>query len=177
MGAWRSGLLVDDPMASLVHTSLAGHVRCEFARRLMTWGNVYEALNAVRLDPLCKWVDQAFGGVNFADMRQSLELEFSAALEAFPSPPRLSVDLDTNTITLDGVPYTSLDPRAVRLIDALRQAGGVPMSRKDLSDQVPGCKGGEKAVRRAETCLPEGLRRLIKSVEGKGTWLELPPLK
>jgi hypothetical protein len=87
---------------------------------------------------------------------------------------RLVTDLESNSVTLDGVLFSKLDPVAVRVLHFLREQRGVPISRGAVSQQVRGCSGGEKAVRRAEAKLPPQLQSLIKGRTGSGIFLELP---
>jgi hypothetical protein len=97
-----------------------------------------------------------------------------------PPFPRLIIDLDSNSLSLDGTTHTGLNATGLRVIHALREAasGGNPVvSSKMLSQIVPGCRGGEKAVRRALLRLPDPVRALVKSRTGSGRWLELPSPK
>ena len=178
VGAWRSRLIPEQTeIAALVHTAAAGYVRSEFCRRLMTWGQVDKALDAVQFGPLCEWVRRAFGAINFVEMRHALEMEFSAALEAFPNPPRLSVDADTNTIILDGISHKS-DPHGVAVIKAMLEAkvvGELPASSKRIRERIPGCHH-DTTFRRWRDALPEAIRECIKHKDGTGLYLELPPL-
>jgi hypothetical protein len=94
-----------------------------------------------------------------------------------PRPHRLVIDLESNSLSLDGVTFASLDPTGLRLITALEQAmrSGVPvLSANRLSEAVPCCSGGGRTVRRALRRLPAEIRRLVKAKTGAGHWLELP---
>jgi hypothetical protein len=93
-----------------------------------------------------------------------------------PAPPqRLVIDLETNTLTLDGVPFTGLDPTGLRIVSWLWEAKGI-VSSKDLCENVPGCGSGEKTVRRHLGKLPREIQALVKPRPGAGRYLELPPL-
>jgi hypothetical protein len=95
-------------------------------------------------------------------------------------PERLNIDLESNSLTLDGITYTDLDPVGLRIIQALAQrmrSGEGPLSGKQLSQLVPGCSGGEKTVRRHLRSLPEPVQALVKGKPGAGRWLQLPPPK
>jgi hypothetical protein len=101
------------------------------------------------------------------------------AREAAPSPrERLVIDLESNSLTLDGDPFQDLDPTGLRIIAALQAAlrSGAPiMSAKTISGQVPGCHGGPKAVSRCLHRLPEEIQALVRAERGKGHRLQLPP--
>jgi hypothetical protein len=178
VAVWRSRLMAEHPeLAALVHTASAGYIRSEFNRRLMTWGRVDEALEAVDFDALCEWVRQAFGGINFFEMQLALEMEFSTAREAFPRPPRLTVDPETNVITLDGVGHKT-NPHGVAVIKALLDAqadGKLPAATRDIRTRIPGCNH-DTAFRRWKDALPDAVRECIKHKDGVGIYLELPPL-
>jgi hypothetical protein len=87
---------------------------------------------------------------------------------------RLLIDLYTNTITLDGTPYPDLDPTAVRLVKAYNDKAGTYVSSKEVCASVPGCRGGERAVRRRLSKLPPAIRALLKGKPGAGRCLQLP---
>ncbi len=175
---WRSRLLAEQPeFAALVHTSRTGYVRSEFCRRLMSRGQVGNALDAVQFDPLCKWVRSVFGQINFIEMRHALEMEFSAALEAFPPPPRLTVDLATNVITLDNVKYKT-DPRGAAVVKAMLDAqadGELPTAISNIRKRIHDCHH-DTTFHRWKDTLPDPVRKCIQGKGGGGTYLELPPL-
>jgi hypothetical protein len=54
--------------------------RSEFVRRLLAW-DVGAALDAVRVEPLCRWLSELFRGIDWDLLRQDLELEFEAAAQ------------------------------------------------------------------------------------------------
>jgi integrase len=89
---------------------------------------------------------------------------------------RLVINLDTNSITLDGVPYPDLDHAAVRIVKHLYEAGKY-VSSNELSEAVPGCRGGDKPVRARIKKLPEAIRNLLKGRRGSGRIIQLPPKK
>ena len=143
----------------------------------MTPGQVGKALDAVQFDPLCKWVRLVFGPINFIEMRHALEMEFSAAIEAFPSPPRLTVDLATNIVTLDNVKHKT-DPRGAAVVKAMLDAqaeGELPAAIKNIRKRIPDC-GHDTTFRRWRDALPEPVLECIKHKDGVGIYLELPPL-
>jgi hypothetical protein len=91
---------------------------------------------------------------------------------------RLVIDLQSNSLSLDGVTYAGLDPTGLRIIAALEEAmrsGNPILSANQLSETVPGCRGGQRAVRRALGRLPAPIRQWVKAKTGAGHWLELPP--
>jgi hypothetical protein len=94
--------------------------------------------------------------------------------EAGACRPRLTIDLATNCITLDGTPWPELDPVAVRIVQALQQKGGCPIAAKELQRSILGCRGDEKTLRNYIKKLPEPIRACIKAQSGRGRWLELP---
>jgi hypothetical protein len=91
---------------------------------------------------------------------------------------RLTIDWESNSLTLDGVVHGGLDPTGLRIIAALQEAlwsGNPVVSGPKLSELVPGCRGGEKAVRRKLEKLPEAIQSLVEAERGTGYWLQLPP--
>jgi hypothetical protein len=102
--------------------------------------------------------------------------------EADKPPPRdrLIIDLESNSLTIDGRQYANLDPIGLRIVHELHMAarsGNPQMSGQKLSETVCACRGGGKAVRRCLARLPSTVRALVKGKRGKGYWLELPPPK
>jgi hypothetical protein len=87
-------------------------------------------------------------------------------------PPRLILDQQSKTITLNGTPYPEIDPVAFRLFEAIWKADPQRVSSKKLFI-IPGLYG--KNVTRELRKLPEDLRDLVKSAGGSGYWIELPP--
>jgi hypothetical protein len=84
---------------------------------------------------------------------------------------RLTINLESNAVTLDGKHYASLDPGAVRILQAIHGAGSTITSIE--LQAVRGCKG--KRIDRYLRKLPAPLRQIVRSATGKGYWIELPP--
>jgi hypothetical protein len=100
--------------------------------------------------------------------------------EADRPPPRdrLIIDLESNSLIIDGTQHPSLHPIGLRIVQALQLAArsGAPrIAGRKLSEIVPGCRGGGKTVRRSLARLPDAVRALVKAEASKGYWLELPP--
>jgi hypothetical protein len=91
-----------------------------------------------------------------------------------PFAGRLVIDLETNSVTLDGKTYPNLDPSAARALDALRRAGGKPTKTAKVRARLDGCNH-DTTFRRWLGQLPEPLRKCRKWKTGLGIWLELPP--
>jgi hypothetical protein len=104
---------------------------------------------------------------------------FFEARRAVRRQDRLFIDPQANCITLDGTPYTGLDPGGVQVVDALWQAGALGgekiLSSEKRKQRLPGC-GHENTLRRQLAKLPPAIRNCIKAKPGAGRWLELPPL-
>jgi hypothetical protein len=90
-----------------------------------------------------------------------------------PFAGRLVIDLETNSVTLDGTLYPNLDPNAVRALDALRLAGGKPTNTAKVRARLDGCNH-DTTFRRWLDQLPKPLRECRKRKAGSGIWLELP---
>jgi hypothetical protein len=88
---------------------------------------------------------------------------------------RLTIDLDSNSVTLDGTSFNGLDPLAVRILQALKEAQGLYLSSRWIGTNISGCNGGEKGVRRHLGTLPEQLQAIIVATSGAGRRLQLPP--
>ena len=84
---------------------------------------------------------------------------------------RLTIDLESKAATLDGKEYCSLDPDAVRILQAIHRVCRT-ITGPELQE-VPGCKG--KRIDRCLDKLPAPLRQIVRSATGKGYWIELPP--
>jgi hypothetical protein len=111
------------------------------------------------------------------DLQTAMRLEVAEWAKGQRSN-RLTIDLESNSLTLDGILHADLDPIGLRIIDALEKelrSGNLVVSGSRLSELVPGCRGGEKAVRRKLAKLPKAIRSLVKALPGKGHWLQLPP--
>jgi hypothetical protein len=88
LAAWRSGIMTVHPRtAALVHTARDGHLRSEFARRLMDREDIVAVLEAVDLGSLAEWVRRTFRPIDFSILRYELAAEFEAAAASFPPPP------------------------------------------------------------------------------------------
>jgi hypothetical protein len=85
--------------------------------------------------------------------------------------PRLTIDLESKAVTLDDTVYSSLDPDAIRILQAIHLAARV-ITGPELQE-LRGCKG--KRIDRCLRKLPSPLRKIVESATGKGYWIELPP--
>jgi hypothetical protein len=94
-----------------------------------------------------------------------------AELEA--ASPRLVIEPDSKTATLDGVIYASLQPDGILILQALLEADGRVMTGDDLRS-LPGLKG--KRIDRCYRRLPPALQQIVRTETGKGYWIELPGL-
>lgn len=95
-----------------------------------------------------------------------------AGMEGIPPPPeRLTFNLDTHTVTLDGQAYKVPDPKAFLVYKALADARPNPLTKAAIAGKVPGCKG-DKTVPSLLKKLPEPLRATVRSGPG-GYWLDL----
>jgi hypothetical protein len=94
-------------------------------------------------------------------------------------PPRLRIDLLTQTVTLDGDCIEVPNPKALSLYKALADSPSQPLTRANLRDKlrdkVPGVKGN-KTIPNLFNTLPPRLRRTVKSGP-EGYWIKLPPPK
>ncbi len=86
-------------------------------------------------------------------------------------PKRLTIHLESQAVALDGKQYSSLDPVALRFLQAIHGASR-PISGREL-ERLPGCKG--KRVDRCLKKLPAALQQIVRGETGKGYWIELPP--
>jgi hypothetical protein len=100
-------------------------------------------------------------------------IEASRAAQARPPRERLTVDLDSNTATLDGRCFGPLDPDSARILDALRRTGGW-ITIKKLCEQI-GCNHATTLQRWREKLPPE-LQAIIVGQPGTGLCLQLPHL-
>jgi hypothetical protein len=87
-------------------------------------------------------------------------------------PPRLILDQESKTITLDGTPYPGIDPVAFQIFEAIWNADPKKVSSTTLL-KLPGLRG--KNISRELKKLPEDLRILVQGAPGSGYWMELPP--
>jgi hypothetical protein len=86
---------------------------------------------------------------------------------------RLHFDPQTQTISLDGIPYKIEDPKAYALYQEIASSCPKPLTRAKLQNRVPGCRGGKK-IRQLLNGLPERLRETVPSGPS-GYWLDLDP--
>jgi hypothetical protein len=176
LAAWRSGMLAIDPQtAALVHTDRSGHVRSEFAKRLMARGDFGAVLDAVELDSLAAWLRDRFRPLDFNFIHHELIAEFEATTESFPPPPWLSVDLDRNTITLEEKTY-EVEPRGAALVKALldaHMAGELPTATCRIRGRLQNCNH-DTTFRRWRERLPDPIRACIRGSEGAGIYLQRP---
>lgn len=83
---------------------------------------------------------------------------------------RLSVDINTQRITLDGEPYRVTQDQA-SIVNLLLAAGGKRISSSQMQKQDPALKGVR--IDRLRESLPKPIRDLITAVKGKGYFLRL----
>jgi hypothetical protein len=153
--------------------------RSEFVRLLLTW-DVFSALDEVRTDPICRWLHLQFKDFPADRLRQDLNLDFAQAPQAFPPPPRIIVDLDVYTITLDGTIFREVDPDACRLVQALLDAKasgekGALTITHFRQEYLSECRH-DKTFQRWRAKLPMPLQNCVRSKPGAGVWLQLPLL-
>jgi hypothetical protein len=86
--------------------------------------------------------------------------------------PRLVIEPDSKTATLDGVTYAGLDPDGICILHALHEANERVVTGDELRS-LPGLKG--KRIDRCRKRLPATLQQIVRSETGKGYWIELPP--
>jgi hypothetical protein len=103
----------------------------------------------------------------------------SAAAEGEAPPrPRLTVDLNTNTVVLDGVPYRGVDPDGLAVVAALlhfKTEGHVrAVPAQKLREKLKNCHH-DATLKRWIGQLPSPIRDCIKGKPGAGRWIELPP--
>jgi hypothetical protein len=89
---------------------------------------------------------------------------------ASKSLPRLTLDPDSRTITVDGKSHPAIDPTAFLIFDALWEASPGKLSSIDLHKQR--ALGGKNISRELKK-LPKALRILVKSAGGSGYWIQL----
>jgi hypothetical protein len=87
---------------------------------------------------------------------------------------RLSLDRQTQTVTLDGNRHQITDPKAFAVYQAIASSCPVPLTKGALQARVAGCKG-DKKIRQLLNGLPEQLRETVHSGPN-GYWLKLDPL-
>ncbi len=119
---------------------------------------------------------------NYQETADALDL-FQRAVDALPDStpptpplaPRLTLDRDTLTVTLDGESYTLEDPTTFLLYAAVVEAEQPPITADTIRGKVKGLNGSKAVVKRIAS-LPDSLRQIIKSAPGRGYWFQLPPL-
>jgi hypothetical protein len=143
----------------------------EFVRRLMNW-DIVPAMNNMKAEELCGWLCEYLSEVDFPRLRSDLGLEF-ACLAA--EQPRVTVDLLSNTIILDGKTFTGLSPNSVRAFKVYSDHPGSVIPSKKAITLLEGCNHTTTLARWLDD-LPEELRKCIKGREGSGRYIELPPI-
>jgi hypothetical protein len=90
--------------------------------------------------------------------------------------PRITFDLATNTITLDGTPYEALDPEFVRVMKAIADAVPGRISRAEITKKT-GVSRPDRLFGAAKEDAP-ALERLVLRGKGNGGYqLALPANK
>lgn len=108
-------------------------------------------------------------------LRKQLKGEYEGQRPSQPqSDPfqRLMVDLQHNTVMLDGTPYRGLTPEATAMIHHLKERRGDWVGKKEMRGRDDGhlCVGEPKRVR----CqLPAELQEIIEARRGRGHRLNL----
>jgi hypothetical protein len=148
---------------------------------LDTLFSLQSTLSRLQLASVCKTPDPTLPGLyleimlakplrqQFADAvkrlfdlmadRASALVPASRQAESGPPSPRLVVRLDSQSATLDGETYGSLDPEAARILHALLAADGRPVTANSLRS-LPALKG--KRIDRCCKKLPVPLRQLVQ---------------
>jgi hypothetical protein len=86
---------------------------------------------------------------------------------------RLHFDSPTQTITLDGFPHHIDDPKAFAVYKAIADACPLPITKRKIQGQVPGCRG-VKTIPLLLARLPRPLKDTVRSGVN-GYWLDLAP--
>jgi hypothetical protein len=89
-------------------------------------------------------------------------------------PDRLTFDVHTQTITLDGKAFPNVAPQAFRVYKVIADACPAPVTAASIRGKVSGCSGRNK-VRLLLEELPLRLRSTIQSCPS-GYYLKLPPV-
>lgn len=97
--------------------------------------------------------------------------------ELNPWDTRLTFDLASNCVVLDGHEFPDLNHTAILILQRLATARGSIVSSKTLCKEISECKSGEKTIRRALETLPNPLQDLINGIPGAGRSLQLPAIK
>ncbi|MBL8795245.1 MAG: hypothetical protein JNM56_15170 [Planctomycetia bacterium] len=90
---------------------------------------------------------------------------------------RLTTDLQTREVSLDGVRIALVDHATTLLLfERIAQGGGRVVSHKELR-RIPGCRCGKRFDRLLNNHLPAVLRQFIVSTRGRngGYAIKLPP--
>jgi hypothetical protein len=92
---------------------------------------------------------------------------------------RLTVDLSTSSAVLDGQRFEGIDPDALRAFDVLVKAKvtdeHAALSSARIRDRLKNCHH-DTTLARWLKMLPAPLVSCVKSRQGKGRWVSLPPL-
>jgi hypothetical protein len=129
-----------------------------------------------------KWIDFRHAVDEYAEeVLAALRPDGIADEDASPllAPrPRLVVNLDTNTITIDGTDYPGVDPDGLAVFEALRRLKAEGKVRavpaRKLRDELANCHH-DTTLKRWISKLPKPIRDCIKGKPGAGRWIELPP--
>jgi hypothetical protein len=111
------------------------------------------------------------------EVTQPVPIEYCDSQVETAPPQRITFDQETLSITLDRITYSSLTPPGFGILKVLYDARPAFLSSKKLQERVPGCKGGEKTLRRHINKLPKPLSVCIRARRGAGRWFQLPPNK
>jgi hypothetical protein len=141
-----------------------------FMQRLLSW-NPIPVFRAVQVQPLCRWLVNTYAGADVELAMRELELEY-ASLPPPKSPPRLIIDLETCSASLDGQTHTNVDPEGLQVLQKLQERAGEKIPTGKLCEEV-GCSH-ETTLRRRLDRLPPPLRGLVKGQPGAGMYLQLP---
>jgi hypothetical protein len=87
---------------------------------------------------------------------------------------RLHCDPLTQTVTLDATTYPIADPKAFAVYQAIVEFCPLPLTKADLQQRIPGCKG-DKKIRHLLASLPQPVRETVQT-GSNGYWLQLKPL-
>lgn len=97
--------------------------------------------------------------------------------QTFLSGPRMVVDLDGGSVVLDGqlyVNFKSLD--ALKMLKVMNDRLGEAIKGKTIYRLACGTRPHDNSFSRTKDELCEPFRSFIRSKNGVGQWLELPPL-
>jgi hypothetical protein len=106
------------------------------------------------------------------DLCKAVAKEFSLSVESTSSQPkpRLTFDQSTWSITMDGLSFENLKPKAFLIYKAVSENPNI--TRQKLRSTIRGIKG-DKTIPNALATLPDDLKQTVES-DNSGYWIRLP---